>query len=112
MIIQYLVAIAPLYLIFFALHLIISRNVVLGYVLLVLSSVSLLMILNLDAATVLANYLGVGRATDLLVYVLFISMVFLSVSNLIRFRNTDRTITSLAREFALTTASKDSEKKD
>jgi small membrane protein len=112
MIIQFLVALAPLYLIFFALHLIISRNIILGYFLLTLSLASLLMILNLDAATVLANFLGVGRATDLLVYVLFISMVFLSVSNLIRFRNTDRIITSLAREFALTTASKNSEKTD
>jgi hypothetical protein len=54
--------------------------------------------------------LGVSRATDLLVYLLFISMVFVLVSNLIRFRNIDRMITSLAREAALATAAKDDSK--
>jgi hypothetical protein len=105
--IQYIVALAPLYLIFFSLHLIVSRSVLLGYLLLILSSTSLVLVMNPGATTSLANALGVGRATDLLVYLLFISMVFVLVSNLIRFRNIDRMITSLARENALATASKD-----
>jgi hypothetical protein len=67
--------------------------------------------MNPDATTSLANALGVGRATDLLVYLLFISLVFVLVSNLIRFRNIDRMITSLARETALATASKGTESK-
>ena len=105
--IQYIVALAPLYLIFFSLHLIVSRSVLLGYLLLILSSTTLVLVMNPGATTYLANALGVGRATDLLVYLLFISMVFVLVSNLIRFRNIDRMITSLARENALATASKD-----
>lgn len=112
MIIQYIVALAPLYLIFFSLHLIVSRSTVLGFLLLILSSTSLLLVMNPDASTYIANILGVGRATDLLVYLLFISMVFVLVSNLIRFRNVDRTITSLAREIALATASKGDLRKD
>jgi hypothetical protein len=60
--------------------------------------------MNPDATTSLANALGVGRATDLLVYLLFISLVFVLVSNLIRFRNIDRMITGLARDSALANA--------
>ena len=112
MIIQYIVALAPLYLIFFSLHLIVSRSIVLGYLLLVLSSTSLILVMNPEASTFIANVLGVSRATDLLVYLLFISMVFVLVSNLIRFRNIDRMITSLARETALATATKGSPKKN
>jgi hypothetical protein len=104
--IQYIVALAPLYLIFFSLHLIVSRSVLLGYLLLILSTTSLVLVMYPAATTSLANALGVGRATDLLVYLLFISLVFVLVSNLIRFRNIDRMITSLARETALATASK------
>jgi hypothetical protein len=66
--------------------------------------------MNPEASTLIANVLGVSRATDLLVYLLFISMVFVLVSNLIRFRNIDRMITSLAREVALATAAKDDSK--
>jgi hypothetical protein len=110
--IQYIVALAPLYLIFFSLHLIVSRSLLLGYLLLILSSVSLVLVMNPEATTSAANALGVGRATDLLVYLLFISMVFVLVSNLIRFRNIDRMITSLARESALATASKGDPKKE
>jgi hypothetical protein len=106
MIIQYIVALAPLYLIFFSLHLIVSRSVILGYLLLILSSTSLILVMNPEASTLIANVLGVSRATDLLVYLLFISMVFVLVSNLIRFRNIDRMITGLARETALATATK------
>ena len=109
--IQYIVALAPLYLIFFSLHLIVSRSVLLGYLLLILSATSLVLVMNPNATTALANALGVGRATDLLVYLLFVSMVFVLVSNLIRFRNIDRMITSLARETALATASKGTESK-
>ena len=112
MIIQYIVALAPLYLIFFSLHLIVSRSIVLGYLLLILSTTSLVLVMNPEASTLIANVLGVGRATDLLVYLLFISMVFVLVSNLIRFRNIDRMITSLARETALATVAKASPKKD
>jgi hypothetical protein len=111
-IIQYIVALAPLYLIFFSLHLIVSRSVVLGYLLLILSSTSLILVMNPEASTLIANVLGVSRATDLLVYLLFISMVFVLVSNLIRFRNIDRMITSLARETALATAAKGAPKQD
>jgi hypothetical protein len=110
MIIQFIVALAPLYLIFFSLHLIVSRSIVLGYLLLVLSSTSLILVMNPEASTLIANVLGVSRATDLLVYLLFISMVFVLVSNLIRFRNIDRMITILAREAALATAAKDDSK--
>ena len=109
--IQYIVALAPLFLIFFSLQLIVSRSVLLGYLLLILSTTSLVLVMNPDATTSLANALGVGRATDLLVYLLFISLVFVLVSNLIRFRNIDRMITSLARETALATASKGTESK-
>ena len=101
MIIQFIVSLAPLYLMFFSLHLIVSRSVISGCFLLLLSSSSLVLIGNPDLATIVANFLGVGRGTDLLVYLLFIVVVFVLVGNLVRFRNLDRLVTTLARKIAL-----------
>jgi small membrane protein len=99
--IQFLISLAPLYLMFFALQLIVSRNVMSGSFLMILSASSLVFIAFPNAATMVANFLGVGRGADLLLYLLFIVVVFVLVGNLIRFRNQDRQVTTLARKIAL-----------
>jgi hypothetical protein len=86
---------------FFSLNLIVSRSVLSGYFLLLLSAGSLVLIVYPELATVVANLLGVGRGTDLLVYLLFIVVVFVLVGNLVRSRNLDRLVTTLARKIAL-----------
>jgi len=101
MIIQLVVALAPLSLIFFSIYLILSKSAIYGYFLLVLSSISLVLIAQPDLATVVANLVGVGRGADLLVYLLFVVVVFVLVGNLVRFRNHERLITQLARSITL-----------
>ena len=65
------------------------------------------LVLNLDAVlrpddtTWLAHKLGVGRGTDLLVYLLVVAFAFVAVNTHLRFRTLDRRFTDLARAVAL-----------
>jgi small membrane protein len=52
----------------------------------------------------LANLLGVGRGTDLILYVLVVVFIGNSISNSIRHRQLEREVTKLARSVALGTA--------
>ncbi|MET0782111.1 MAG: DUF2304 domain-containing protein [Microbacterium sp.] len=49
----------------------------------------------------LANLLGVGRGTDLILYVLVVVFIGTSISNSIRHRHLEREVTKLARNVAL-----------
>ena len=52
----------------------------------------------------LANLLGVGRGTDLILYVLVVVFIGTSISNSIRHRHLEREVTKLARRVALDAA--------
>ena len=74
---------------------------VVGGVVSVMAALGILLVWNPDRATWIANALGVGRGTDLLVYVLFILMAMLVLLIHARFRHYDRLLTELARSVAL-----------
>lgn len=57
-----------------------------------------------DDLTVVANWVGVSRGTDLLLYMLVLAFVFTTVSSYIRFREQELRYARLARAVALQTA--------
>lgn len=61
-------------------------------------------ILRPDDLTVVANWLGVDRGTDLLLYVLVMAFVFTTVSTWVRFREQELRYARLARVVALQNA--------
>lgn len=89
--------------IFYGVRLLATQPVVGGLVS-VMAALGILLAWNPDLATRIANALGVGRGTDLLVYVLFILMAMLVLLIHTRFRHYDRLLTELARSVALADA--------
>lgn len=73
-----------------------------GYVLFVVAAVYA--ILRPDDTTVLANWLGVDRGTDLLTYALAIAFVFTTLSTYLRFKELELRYARLARAVALQSA--------
>lgn len=61
-------------------------------------------ILRPDDVTVLANWLGVDRGTDLMLYVLIIAFFFTTISTWTRFREQELRYARLARSVALQNA--------
>lgn len=57
-----------------------------------------------DDLTVIANWIGVSRGTDLLLYLLVLAFIFTTVSSYIRFREQELRYARLARAVALKTA--------
>ena len=57
-----------------------------------------------DDLTVVANWVGVSRGTDLLLYMLVLAFVFTTVSSYIRFREQELLDARLARAVALQNA--------
>jgi len=51
--------------------------------------------------TWLANRVGVGRGTDLLLYMLVVVFAFFSLNTYLRFKDTERRLTKLARAMAI-----------
>lgn len=74
----------------------------LGFVVLVLAAVWA--ILRPDDVTVVANWLGVDRGTDLMLYVLIIAFFFTTLSTWVRFREQELRYARLARAVALQNA--------
>jgi len=70
-----------------------------GYVLFVIAAIYA--IIRPDDTTVLANWLGVARGTDLLFYALTIAFVFTTLSTYLRFKELELKYTRLARAVAL-----------
>ena len=58
----------------------------------------------LSFLTIAANWVGVSRGTDLLLYMLVLAFVFTTVSSYIRFREQELRYARLARAVALQTA--------
>jgi len=73
-----------------------------GYVLFVAAAIYA--ILRPDDTTVLANWLGVDRGTDLLSYALVIAFVFTTMSTYLRFKELELRYARLARSVALQSA--------
>ncbi|TRW80061.1 DUF2304 domain-containing protein [Mycolicibacterium sp. 018/SC-01/001] len=73
-----------------------------GYVLFVIAGIYA--ILRPDDTTVVANWLGVDRGTDLLEYVLIIAFAFTTLSTYMRFKDIELKYTRLARAVALQSA--------
>ena len=73
-----------------------------GYILFVLAAVYA--ILRPDDTTVVANWLGVDRGTDLMAYALIIAFVFTTLSAYMRFKDLELRYTRLARAVALQNA--------
>ena len=71
----------------------------LGYVLFVFAAVYA--ILRPDDTTVVANWLGVDRGTDLLFYALVIAFIFTTLSTYLRFKELELRYARLARAIAL-----------
>ena len=70
-----------------------------GYVLFVIAAVYA--ILRPDDTTVLANWLGVARGADLLLYALVIAFLFTTLSTYLRFKDLEVRYARLARAVAL-----------
>lgn len=58
-------------------------------------------ILRPDDTTILANWLGVKRGTDLMEYMLIIAFVFVTLSTYLRFKDIELKYARLARSVAL-----------
>ena len=73
-----------------------------GYVLFVIAGIYA--ILRPDDTTIVANWLGVKRGTDLMEYVLIIVFVFTTLSAYMRFKDLELKYARLARAVALQNA--------
>ena len=73
-----------------------------GYVIFVIAAIYA--ILRPDDTTVVANWLGVDRGTDLLSYALVIAFVFTTLSTYLRFKDLEVRYARLARAVALQSA--------
>lgn len=51
--------------------------------------------------TIVANWLGVGRGTDLVLYLLVVAFLIGMLNSFLRFQNMDRRLTELARTLAV-----------
>lgn len=56
---------------------------------------------NPSYTTYIANLIGVGRGTDLLVYILIITNLFLIIKQNLKFRDQEDKLTILARKIAI-----------
>lgn len=79
-----------------------KAGVKIGFLLFII--VAVWAVLRPDDLTVLANWLGVDRGTDLLLYVLVIAFMFTTLSTWIRFREQELRYARLARAVALQNA--------
>lgn len=73
-----------------------------GFLLFVLAGIYA--ILRPDDTTVVANWLGVARGTDLMEYALIIAFVFVTISAYLRFKDLELRYARLARAVALQNA--------
>ena len=73
-----------------------------GFVLFVMAGIYA--ILRPDDTTIVANWLGVKRGTDLMEYMLIIAFVFVTLSAYLRFKDLELKYARLARSVALQNA--------
>jgi small membrane protein len=81
---------------------ILSRgNHIIGVVIISLALGGVFFVVKPEYSTLVANYLGIGRGTDLLLYLFFVMSIILIFLVHIKFRQHDILIASLARSIAL-----------
>jgi hypothetical protein len=73
-----------------------------GYVVFVIAGIYA--VLRPEDTTVLANWLGVGRGTDLMLYLLIVAFAFTTLSTYLHFKDVELRYTALARAIALESA--------
>jgi small membrane protein len=79
-----------------------KASVKVGYVLFVIGGIYA--ILRPDDTTVIANWVGVDRGTDLMLYALIIAFAFTTLSAYMRFKDIELKYARLARAVALQSA--------
>ena len=79
-----------------------KAGVKLGFLLFI--SACIWAVLRPDDLTIVANYVGVSRGTDLLLYLLVVAFMFTTLSSYIRFRELELRYARLARAVALQNA--------
>lgn len=79
-----------------------KAGVKIGFVLFILATVWA--ILRPDDLTIVAQFVGVSRGTDLLLYVLVVAFMFVTLSTYVRFREQELRYARLARAIALQNA--------
>jgi small membrane protein len=70
-------------------------------ILVALAAAAVVSILNPDLTTRVANFVGVGRGTDLLLYLLVAVFLYVVVGFYLKFRDVERQLTVLARRLAI-----------
>lgn len=85
-----------------------KAGVKLGFVLFIVATVWA--VLRPDDLTVVAQFVGVSRGTDLLLYVLVVAFMFVTLSTYVRFREQELRYARLARAIALQNAIRPEEK--
>lgn len=81
-----------------------KAGVKLGFVVFVIACIWA--VLRPDDLTIVANWVGVDRGTDLLLYVLVVAFMFTTLSSYVRFREQELRYARLARAIALKNAVK------
>ncbi|MEJ5928118.1 DUF2304 domain-containing protein [Corynebacterium sp. H128] len=81
-----------------------KAGVKLGFIVFVLACIWA--VLRPDDLTIVANWLGVSRGTDLLLYALVVAFMFTTLSSYVRFREQELRYARLARAIALRNAIK------
>jgi small membrane protein len=76
-------------------------NRVFGGMIIFLALAGIFLVVKPEYSTLAANYLGIGRGTDLLLYLFFMMSIILIFLVHIKFRRHDILITNLARSIAL-----------
>lgn len=79
-----------------------KAGVKIGFILFILAAIWA--VLRPDDLTVVANWVGVDRGTDLLLYALTVAFMFTTLSSWVRFREQDLRYARLARAIALRNA--------
>lgn len=79
-----------------------KAGVKMGFVVFILGG--LYAVIRPDDLTWLANQIGIGRGTDLVLYILIMAFAFVTVSTYVRFREQDLRYARLARAVALQNA--------
>lgn len=87
----------------YGIRLIVERSRFVGFGLLFLSVIGVPLVLFPDAATGVANLLGVGRGADLLIYVLFILVLLSLLVIHALIRDINQRLTRVVRTLALAT---------
>ena len=79
-----------------------KAGVKIGFILFIFAAIWA--VLRPDDLTVVANWVGVDRGTDLLLYALTVAFMFTTLSSWVRFREQDLRYARLARAIALRNA--------